>query len=442
MKRYVIIGAGAAGIAAAEAIRSRDTSGEITILAAEPDGFYSRPGLAYYLNGEIPEKQLLPFNKGDFRKLNANLRYDPARALDVQEHTVHLASGKRLTYDKALIATGASARALKDPGHDLEGVIKLDNLSDARKIIKLVRWRKKAVVVGGGITALEIVEGLHARGVKVEYFLRGDRYWGSVLDEDESRIVEHRLQEEGGRLRYHTKLAEILEKRGRVSGVRTTEGEIIPCNIVGVAIGVQPNIQIAIDAGLQTDRGILVDPYLQTSNPDVYAAGDVTQVVYPDSGKQRLNVLWWVARREGHIAGLNMTGERHYYHQETPLNVTRLAGLTTTIIGSVGSGARDEDLVGIARGDSEVWRELPHAIVAQRGFDVNRIRLMIGEKRILGAIVMGDQTLSQPIHHLVSNQVDITPIRDKLLLPETPLGEIIADFWATWRQQYATTKQP
>ncbi|GAB4521358.1 MAG: FAD-dependent oxidoreductase [Anaerolineales bacterium] len=443
MKRYVIIGAGAAGIAAAEAIRSRDTAGEIIVLAAEPEGFYSRPGLAYYLNGEIPEKQLMPFGRQDFRKLNITLRHDPARALDPGAHTIHLASGKQLVYDKALIATGASAHPAKVPGTNLKGVVKLDNLSDAREIIKLVRWRKRAVVVGGGITALEIVEGLQARGVRVTYFLRGDRYWGSVLDESESQIVEHRLQEEGVDIHYNTELAEILEKRGDVSGVRTATDKIIPCGIVGIAIGVRPNIQIAIEAGLETDRGILVNPYLQTSDPDVYAAGDVTQVVYPESGKQRLNVLWWVARREGHIAGINMSGTQHYYRQETPFNVTRLAGLTTTIIGSIGSGGshEDEDLLGIARGDSETWREIPDAIVAQRGFDVNRLRLMVGEKRILGAIVMGDQTLSQPIHHLVSNQVDITPIRDKLLLPQAPLGEIITEFWTTWRQNYAAAQQ-
>jgi len=444
MKRYVIIGAGAAGVAAAEAIRSQDSAGEIVMLAGEPDGFYSRPGLAYYLNGEIPEKQLRPFRNEDFKRLNLILRHDPAAALSPEEHSIRLASGKSITYDKALIATGASAVTPRGvTGADLDGVVKLDNLGDARRIIKLVRWRKRAVVIGGGITALEIVEGLQARGVKVHYFLRGDRYWGSVLDETESRIVERRLEEEGVTIHYHTELAEILGKRGKVAGVRTKAGETFKCGIVGIAIGVRPNIQLAVEAGLETDRGILVNPYLQTSHPDVYAAGDVTQVVYPDRGKQRLNVLWWVARREGHIAGLNMTGKERYYHPDVPFNVTRLAGLTTTIIGSVGRGSdHDDDLLGIARGDSETWRELPDAIVAQRGFDVNHMRLMVGEKHLLGALIMGDQTLSQPLHHLVTNRVDITPIREKLLMPQAPIGEILVEYWTEWRQTHAPSQQP
>ncbi len=444
MRRYLIIGAGAAGVSAAESIRSQDTAGEIVMLCAEPDGFYSRPGLAYYLNGEIPEKQLHPFHGEDFSRLNIALRHDPAVAIDPEAHTVRTASGKTIVYDRALIATGASARSPRDmPGTRLEGVIKLDNLSDARQIIKLVRRRKRAVVIGGGITALEIVEGLLARKAQVHYFLRGGRYWGSVLDEQESRIVERRLQEEGVKIHYHTEVAEILGKRGRVVGVRTKRGETLKCGIVGIAIGVKPNIQLAVDSGLETDHGILVNPYLQTSHPDVYAAGDVTQVVYPEHGKQRLNVLWWVARREGHIAGLNMAGQRIYYHPDVPFNVTRLAGLTTTIIGSVGRGSEhDDDLLGIARGDSETWRELPDAIVAQRGFDVNRMRLMIGEKHLLGALVMGDQTLSQPLHHLVTNRVDITPIHERLLMPQAPIGEIIAEFWSEWRQSNAPSQQP
>jgi NAD(P)H-nitrite reductase large subunit len=109
--------------------------------------------------------------------------------------------------------------------------------------------------------------------------------------------------------------------------------------------------------------------------------------------------------------------------------VTRLAGLTTTIIGAVGRG-RDEDLVGIARGDSETWRQLPDAIVAQTGFDVNRLRVLVGDKVLLGAIVMGDQTLSFPLEKLISNNVDISDIRDQLLAPNVNIANVIAGFWA------------
>jgi hypothetical protein len=132
-----------------------------------------------------------------------------------------------------------------------------------------------------------------------------------------------------------------------------------------------------------------------------------------------------------------MAGQKTAYIKAVPFNVTRLAGLTTTIIGTVGRG-HDEDLIGIARGDSETWRALPDAIVAQTGFEVNRLRLLVGEKNLLGAIVMGEQKLSFPLEKIISNHADISPIREKLLQPNAPVGDIIADFWTTWRTQYAS----
>jgi hypothetical protein len=125
-----------------------------------------------------------------------------------------------------------------------------------------------------------------------------------------------------------------------------------------------------------------------------------------------------------------MTGKKVLYSKGMPFNVTRLAGLTTTIIGALGNREEDCDVVGIVRGDSESWRHMPDALVAQSGFDVNRLRVLVGENRLYGALLMGDQTLSRAIHRLITEKVDITPIRDALLRPSHPITEIIADFWS------------
>lgn len=124
-----------------------------------------------------------------------------------------------------------------------------------------------------------------------------------------------------------------------------------------------------------------------------------------------------------------MAGQKTAYVKSAPFNVTRLAGLTTTIIGMVGKG-RDQDMVGIARGDSETWRHLPEAIVAQTGFEVNRLRVLVGENTLLGAIVMGDQKLSFPLEKIISENVDISPIRERLLAPNARIADVIAEFWA------------
>jgi NADPH-dependent 2,4-dienoyl-CoA reductase/sulfur reductase-like enzyme len=174
---------------------------------------------------------------------------------------------------------------------------------------------------------------------------------------------------------------------------------------------------------------------MQSSIPDIFAAGDVAQVFDPYSGQYVIDSLWGPARLQGRAAGLSMIGKGVPYHKGVPFNVTRLAGLTTTIIGQVGSGA-DKDLVGIARGDSETWRQLPDAIACQQSFDINHLRLQIGSQRILGAIVMGDQTLSQPLRHLISRKADISSLKDQLLVPQAPIADLIAGFWTEWRKEH------
>jgi NAD(P)H-nitrite reductase large subunit len=116
--------------------------------------------------------------------------------------------------------------------------------------------------------------------------------------------------------------------------------------------------------------------------------------------------------------------------------VTRLAGLTTTIIGAVGRG-HDADVVGIARGDSETWRDLPEALVAQSGFDINHMRLLIGEKTLIGAVLMGDQTLSWPLQKMIAGSADISSIHEHLMQPNAPIADLIADFWMVWRKKVA-----
>lgn len=430
MTRYVIVGTGVAGISAAGTLRSLDQAAEITLVSEDPYGFYSRPGLAYYLTGELPEKQLYIYNKKDWQTLN--LHYVRARVtrLVPGEHRLELDPAGALTYDRLLLATGSTAVRSNVPGADLQGVVKLDDLEDTRRILALARRTRTAVVIGGGVIAVELVEGLLALGLKVHYFLRGDRYWPNVLDEAESRLIEHRLAGHGVILHYRTEAAEILGKRGKVAGIRTAKDETIRCGIVAVGIGVRPRMELAQAAGLATERGILVDEYLQTSAADIFAAGDVTQVRDPLTGASSIDTLWHPARQQGHAAALNMTGQHKPYCRGVAVNVLRLAGVMTSIIGSVGSG-KDEDLVSVARGSSETWRQLPNTIAMESGTDINHVRLMISEKTLVGALVLGEQKLSLPLQEMIATRTDITPMRDRLLQPGAALGEIVIDFWSS-----------
>jgi len=428
----VIVGSGVAGVAAVEAIRSVDKSGEITLIGNDPHGHYSRPGLAYYLSGEIPDRALFSRKSGDFQKLRIRYLKGHVKQVLRDQHCLEVDEHVYVSYDRLLLSLGAYATPLEVPGSQLEGVFKLDHLGDAHRIIKSARRGRTAVVVGGGITALELVEGFVARGMKVHYLMRGDRYWGNVLDFQESRIVEQRLEQKGVDLHYHSEIVEITAERNRVSAVHLKDGRGLRCDLLGYAIGVQPQTHLAKQACLRVDRGILVNEYMQTNDPYIYAAGDVAQIYDPLSRRSVIESLWTPAREQGTAAGLNMAGSRKAYIKSVPFNVTRLAGLTTTIIGTVGHG-QDQDLLGIARGDSETWRQLPDIMVAQSGFEVNSLRLMVGKQTLLGAVVLGDQTLSMPLQKMIANRVNISSIRDSLLSPNANISDILAGFWTNLR---------
>ncbi len=427
MTNYLILGTGAAGISAAEAIRKQDEQGEITLISEERDGYYSRPGLAYLLSGEVPEGLLYPFSKADFQRLRLNLVQMSVQQILPEQDQVVFSDGKRQGYDRLLIATGAWAVKPALPGASLQGVVMLDSLDETRHILRLAHRGRQAVVVGGGITALELVEGLRARGVTVVYLLRGERYWPNVLDETESRIVEGRLRHEGVHIHPHTELVEILGKHGKVVGVSTVDGRQLQCDLVGIAIGVAPRKELGEAAGLSVDKGILVGETMQTSSPNIYAAGDVAQVFDPRLGRAIVDSLWDPARAQGRVAGMNMAGGGEKYFKAAPFNVTRLAGLTTTIMGSVGGGAGDPDVIGIVRGDSEGWRYVADGLVAQSSNEVNRLRLLVGERHLTGGVVMGNQEFSRIVQHLIARQVDIGPIREKMLQPGASIEALLAE---------------
>ena len=435
-RRHVLIGAGPGAVAAAQAIRGADDGAEIVIVATDPHGYYSRPGLAYYLAAELPEKRLLPFTRQDFSRLRVSLVHDEVTGIDRAARRVSLRSGGALAYDRLLIATGSQSIPAEVPGADLDGVVKLDDLDDARDIVRRCRRGASAAVVGGGITALEIAEGLRARGVHVHYLMRQDRYWRNVLSEPESRLVEESLQREGMQIHHFTQLDRIAGRDGRVVAVETGDGTTIPCDLVAVAIGVRARIGLAQEAGLDCGRGILVDDHLRSSDEHIFAAGDVAETLDEATGRRTMEVLWNSALAKGRVAGLNMaTGPTHTYDKDVPLNITRLAGHKTTIIGAVGTGACT-DLETLSRGDSQSWSELgPSALVETRTRDAS-VRLELGERTILGAVVMGDQALSVPLQDLVGARADVSAITMSLRERAAAVADIVTGFWQDWTARH------
>ena len=404
----------------------------MVIVCAEPHAYYSRPGLAYFLADEVPLKRLFPLRAEDLSNLATELVFERAVKIDPAAHRVTLERGRVLDYDRMLIATGSQSVPLGVPGAELDGVVKLDDLDDAVGLLQRSRHARAAVVVGGGITALEIVEGLRARHVDVHYLLRKDRYWANVLSESESTLVERGLLDRGVQIHRQSELAGVIGRNGRVVGVETDTGESIPCDLLAAAIGVLPEKALAEGAGLECGRGVLVDEHLCSTDPDIFAAGDVAEARDPVTGRRTLEVLWSSAVSKGRVAGANMGGaDAVVYQKGLALNVTRLAGFKTTIIGTVGSG-EDADLESISRGDSETWRGLGEALILESQSGDVHVRLALIDGAIAGAVLMGDQYLSVAIQDLVAARADLSGMIPELSGKGAPVASLLESFWNDW----------
>ena len=309
MATYLIVGNGVAGTRAAEAIRERDGRGAIIILGDEAYPFYYRPQLADLAMGRATEKSIAAKHDSFYRERRIDAR--PGRrvaGINAKKHQITLDDGEALRYDRLLIATGSVPRRGEWPGSDLEGVIALWNLDDARKI---AGWKglKRAVIVGENSIGLETARAFRELGAEVIYLVRGDRFWPEMLDAEATEIVEQNLAARGLTLRKNERLEAILGS-GRVEKVATSANELIECQAVGVALGLDPAVGFLAGSGIEVGVGVGADKNLQTSARDVFAAGDASE--RPDllSTEKRVQFGWLKAWHEGSVAGANMAGDK------------------------------------------------------------------------------------------------------------------------------------
>jgi nitrite reductase (NADH) large subunit len=443
---YLIIGNGAAGLSAAEIIRQRDASGRITIITNEPYLFYSRPGIAYYLLNQTSERQLISRNHSFYRDHRIDLRFATVSRLDLEGQLAFLDDGEPMAYDVLLLATGASAVRPPFPGGDLDGVLTFDTLDDAKRVIKYSRKAKAAVVVGGGITAMELAEGIRHHGTRTHLLQRGDRVWPRLFDEWESSIVENHIRDHKIDIHYNEEIDEILGTRGKVTGVRLKSGRLIKCQIVAVAIGVRPNLQLVQDLPIQQDKGVLVNPFMQSTWPTLFAAGDVAQVYDRWTNQHNLDVLWPSAINEGRAAGYNMVDVAHgrepsyQYQKASPFNSALLLGLHLTVVGRVnGSSFEDvEQLTYLSRGSSHVWTA-PFSPNYRSAWDKDgpsSLRIVMSDGKIVGAILLGNQELADPLRRFIEREVDLSNYQTSLMAGGTKLPQTILRAWRDWHQHW------
>lgn len=449
MTRYLIIGNGAAGATAAEEIHRLDARGEIVILSAEKYPMYSRPGLAYVIINEIPAQQVIARQPEWYAQKRIQVIHNTGAKVDVATHRVQLTDGTFLTYDRLLIATGARAVPLSYPGAQLNGVVFLDTLEGTTDLLKRLKRAKRAVVIGGGITALEMAEGFAHQKVETHYFVRRDILWSLVFNQQESNLLADQMQKHGVQIHYNTEITEVIgDKRGRVAGVKLNTGPTFPCDLLGAGIGVKPQLDLVRDTPIQIDKAILVNEYLETNVPDVYAAGDCAQIWDRWTQKHTMDVLWPTAIAAGRIAGHNMVGcePRRAYVKDTPFNACLLFGLHITAIGQLGHPQDENEpelFQHLSRGASEVWGTRPHAYTSAWAQDgPNLIRLALSNNRLVGALIIGDQRLADPLRDLIELQADIGPLRPHLQAGGPTMANTIHNYWRLVKMQPQVADQP
>ena len=314
---FVIIGAGQAGGQAAESLRREGFEGRIVLVGGEPYIPYQRPPLSKkFMAGEMPLERLYFKPQEFFDTQNVELRLDTnATGLDAAKKEVTLCGGIALPYDKLLLATGARVRTINIPGADLGGIHYLRNIEDVQGIQANFKEGASLVIVGGGYIGLEVAAVAVKRGIKVTVLEVADRVLQRVTSPAMSAFFEKVHVEEGVDIRTGTGIAAFAGAGGKLDHVMTEDGEKLEADFAVVGIGVLPNEDLAEDAGLAVENGIVVDETGRTSDPHIYAVGDCANLPLEVIGRRIRLESVQNALDQAKVAAANMAGNPKTYNE-------------------------------------------------------------------------------------------------------------------------------
>lgn len=308
-QRFVIVGASLAGAKAAEALRSEGFDGDVVLIGEEPVRPYERPPLSKdYLRAEKGFDDAAVHAADYYAEHRIELRQStPITALDPAGREVTLASGERLGYDRLLLATGASPRRLTLPGSDLPGVHYLRTVADADALHRALLAKPQVIVIGAGWIGAEAAASARQLGAEVAMVEMASAPLERVLGRDVGAVYRDLHAAHGVDLHFGVGV-EAIDGSGSVEQVRLSDGTVLPAQLVVVGVGVTPRAELAEQAGLEVDNGVVVNQYLQTSDPAIWAAGDVANAFHPHYGTHIRLEHWSAALNQGPAAARNMLG--------------------------------------------------------------------------------------------------------------------------------------
>jgi 3-phenylpropionate/trans-cinnamate dioxygenase ferredoxin reductase subunit len=401
---FVIAGAGLAGAKAAETLRDEGFDGRVVLIGAEPERPYERPPLSKdYLQGESEREKAFVHEAGFYAEREIELRTgQTVTALDPTRREVALDGGERVGFDRLLLATGAEPRRLSIPGGDLEGIHYLRTLADSEALRERLGAGGKLVVVGAGWIGAEVAASARRLGVEVTVVEPFSVPLERVLGPEVGAVYRDIHLDHGVELLLETGVAS-FEGGGRVERVRTEDGREIACGAVVVGVGVQPRTDLAAEAGLDVDDGVLVNERLETSVPGIFAAGDVANHLHPGLGRLRVE-HWANALNQGPAAARAMLGSSEAYDRLPYFFSDQYD------VGMEYSGHATE-------WDEVVFRGDP----GQREF----IAFWLREQRVLAAMNVNVWDVNEQLQALIRSRrvVDAATLTD----PGTPLESLVAE---------------
>jgi len=390
--RVLIIGNGVAGTMAAKTLRELDLEVEISILAEERFPYYPRPNLIEFLAGLRPQEKIFAFpEEWPERQRIEVLLASPVKSLDPERKEVELVNGKREKFDRLLLACGARASKPPIKGADQKGVFTLRTLDDALAILDYLENHRQVVVIGGGLLGLEMARALRLREAEVTVIEFFERLLPRQLDLPGATLLKRQIESLGIKVLVNQSTEEILG-RDEVEGVKLKSGEVIAAEMVLIAAGIKPSLELAEQAGLKINKGVLVDDFLRTSHPEIFAAGDVVE------HRGRLYGIIPAAFDQARTASYNILGQTKPYEGTIPSNSLKVIGIALTSAGMIqGEGEEMEEL---RRVDEE--KGIYKKIVLQKG-------------RLVGAIWLGTKKGVNEIVRAVTAKIDVSPWKEALL---------------------------
>jgi len=409
--KYLLIGNSAGGIGAAEAIRQVDKKGALTIVSDEPYPVYSRPLISKYLTGERTLEEIL-FRPLDFYDQN-NIIFLPGKKvshLELDQQTAQLEDGEQVAWEKLLLAVGGKPIFPKMTGSGKRGVFTFTNLYDAKAIGRFLDNARKAVVIGGGLIGISVTEALIKRGVDVRVVEMKERILNTILDQQASLMAEEVLKQAGVEIIAGQTVAKVNGKDA-VEEVILDNGTALPCDLVVMAIGVSPRPELAQDAKLEINRGIVVDRHMATKHPGVYACGDVAEAYDFVYEENRLTPIWPNAYVGGRIAGLNMAGITSEYPGSTAINSLNYFGVDIASAG-MPAAPNDNGYETISKQEGDIYQ-----------------KVILKDDLIMGMIFVGNIEKSGIIFGLMRNRVNVESFKQSLLADDFGLAFFPRSLW-------------